>query len=127
MPFEDEKYSYVVFRKREFTGLLPAEEVEREQEEKLRKELLETGTLDVDREKVRKEMRGYARDLALDAHFWPRVVSRPLKKGGHVIMDLCTPKGTIERKKITSSDGREGGYKFARQCFWGDQFPFFAH
>lgn len=55
---------------------------------------------------------------------WARIVSPPLKRGGHTIMDICTPAGTIERRVV----GREGvgskGYKQARVGKWGDVWPY---
>jgi hypothetical protein len=31
--------------------------------------------------------------LRLEAYNWPRLIFRPLKKSGHVILDGCTPEG----------------------------------
>jgi ribosomal protein RSM22 (predicted rRNA methylase) len=55
---------------------------------------------------------------------WSRVLSPPLKRGGHVVMDLCTPDGNFERRIV----GREGvgglGFKQARLMNWGDIWPY---
>lgn len=55
---------------------------------------------------------------------WARIVSPPIKRGGHVIFDLCTPSGEIERRVV----GREGvgpaGFRHARAAKWGDVWPY---
>ncbi|KKK18313.1 hypothetical protein ARAM_001613 [Aspergillus rambellii] len=49
----------------------------------------------------------------------PRVVYPPMKRRGHVIMDLCTPSGQIERWTVPRSYSRQA-YKDARKSGWGD-------
>ncbi|KAL2868596.1 tRNA methyltransferase RSM22 [Aspergillus lucknowensis] len=49
----------------------------------------------------------------------PRVVYSPIKRRGHVILDLCTPAGKIERWTVPRSYSRQA-YKDARKSQWGD-------
>jgi ribosomal protein RSM22 (predicted rRNA methylase) len=49
----------------------------------------------------------------------PRIVYPPLKRRGHVTMDLCTPAGNIERWTVPKSFGKQA-YRDARKSKWGD-------
>lgn len=49
----------------------------------------------------------------------PRAVYPPLKRRGHVIFDLCTPAGQIERWTVPRSFSRQA-YRDARKSNWGD-------
>lgn len=49
-----------------------------------------------------------------------RVIKAPIKKTGHVILDLCTDKGLEERRNIAKSDGK--AYAKARDVEWGDEW-----
>lgn len=49
----------------------------------------------------------------------PRSVYPPLKRRGHVIFDLCTPAGKIERWTVPRSFSRQA-YRDARKSNWGD-------
>jgi ribosomal protein RSM22 (predicted rRNA methylase) len=49
----------------------------------------------------------------------PRVVLPPLKRRGHVIIDMCTPAGTLERWTVPKSFSRQA-YRDARKSSWGD-------
>ncbi|KAJ5751699.1 hypothetical protein N7520_008616 [Penicillium odoratum] len=49
----------------------------------------------------------------------PRAVYPPLKRRGHVIFDLCTPAGKIERWTVPRSYSRQA-YRDARKSSWGD-------
>lgn len=49
----------------------------------------------------------------------PRIVYPPLKRKGHVTMDVCTPAGEIERWTVPRSYSRQA-YKDARKSRWGD-------
>lgn len=49
----------------------------------------------------------------------PRAVYPPLKRRGHVIFDLCTPAGQIERWTVPRSYSRQA-YRDARKSNWGD-------
>jgi ribosomal protein RSM22 (predicted rRNA methylase) len=47
-----------------------------------------------------------------------RIIKHPLKKSGHVILDLCTAKAAIER--IVVSRREKGPYRQARAARWGE-------
>jgi len=49
----------------------------------------------------------------------PRVIQPPLKRDGHVILDVCTPAGLIERWTVPQSFGKVE-YTDARKSRWGD-------
>ncbi|KAE8147543.1 Rogdi leucine zipper containing protein-domain-containing protein [Aspergillus avenaceus] len=49
----------------------------------------------------------------------PRVMYPPMKRRGHVLFDLCTPEGKIERWTVPRSYSRQA-YKDARKSSWGD-------
>ena len=49
----------------------------------------------------------------------PRQILPPLKRKGHIILDLCTPSGTLERWTVSKSYGAEA-YRDARKSKWGD-------
>ena len=49
----------------------------------------------------------------------PRAILPPIKRRGHIILDLCTPAGRIERWTVPKSFGRQA-YRDARKSSWGD-------
>ncbi|PGH09880.1 hypothetical protein AJ79_05607 [Helicocarpus griseus UAMH5409] len=49
----------------------------------------------------------------------PRLILPPLKRQGHVTLDLCTPRGKIERWTVTRSTSKQA-YRDARKSAWGD-------
>ncbi|OBT79257.1 hypothetical protein VF21_01852 [Pseudogymnoascus sp. 05NY08] len=49
----------------------------------------------------------------------PRMVRTPLKRRGHVSIDLCTPAGTLERWTVPKSFSAQA-YRDARKSKWGD-------
>lgn len=49
-----------------------------------------------------------------------RVLKAPIKKTGHVILDLCTHAGTEERRIVAKSEGAL--YTKARDVEWGDDW-----
>ncbi|KAJ5434486.1 Ribosomal protein Rsm22 bacterial-type [Penicillium cf. griseofulvum] len=49
----------------------------------------------------------------------PRAIYPPMKRRGHVIFDLCTPAGNIERWTVPRSYSRQA-YRDARKSHWGD-------
>ncbi|KAJ5960518.1 Ribosomal protein Rsm22 bacterial-type [Penicillium vulpinum] len=49
----------------------------------------------------------------------PRAIYPPMKRRGHVILDLCTPAGKIERWTVPRSYSRQA-YRDARKSHWGD-------
>ncbi|EGD84727.1 hypothetical protein H112_08439 [Trichophyton rubrum D6] len=58
----------------------------------------------------------------IDPLLWPRVVLPPIKRKGHVSMDLCTPEGKIERWTVPRSFSKQA-YRDARKSSWGDLWP----
>jgi ribosomal protein RSM22 (predicted rRNA methylase) len=49
----------------------------------------------------------------------PRLVFPPLKRPGHVTIDLCTPAGKIDRWTVSKSFSKTA-YRDARKANWGD-------
>ncbi|OJD34021.1 37s ribosomal protein rsm22 [Diplodia corticola] len=49
----------------------------------------------------------------------PRMIMPPLKRRGHVILDVCTPQARLERWTVPRSFGRQA-YRDARKSQWGD-------
>ncbi|CAK7201621.1 37S ribosomal protein S22 [Sporothrix eucalyptigena] len=49
----------------------------------------------------------------------PRTILPPLKRHGHVILDVCTPAGQLERWTVPKSRGKQA-YHDARKLRWGD-------
>ncbi|KAI5303956.1 37S ribosomal protein S22 [Ascosphaera pollenicola] len=49
----------------------------------------------------------------------PRIIYPPMKRTGHIILDVCTPSGKIERWIVAKSTSRLA-YKAARKAQWGD-------
>jgi ribosomal protein RSM22 (predicted rRNA methylase) len=49
----------------------------------------------------------------------PRNILPPLKRRGHVTLDLCTPSGVIERWTVPKSFSKQA-YHDARKARWGD-------
>ncbi|KAJ9658177.1 37S ribosomal protein S22 [Neophaeococcomyces mojaviensis] len=52
-------------------------------------------------------------------HLLPRIMNAPLKRRGHVTIDLCTPTAEIRRWTIPKSFSRQA-YRDARKARWGD-------
>lgn len=61
-------------------------------------------------------------DMFAASHAWSRIVVPPLKKDGHVIIDVCAANGHLERAIIPKSQGKII-YRDARKAMWGDLFP----
>lgn len=59
-----------------------------------------------------RQLRRYAFEL-------PRMVLQPIKRRGHIILDVCTPAGVIERWTVPKSYGRIA-FRDARKSRWGD-------
>lgn len=49
----------------------------------------------------------------------PRVINEPLKRTGHVTLDVCTPSGTLERWTVPKSFSSQA-YRDSRKLRWGD-------
>ena len=50
---------------------------------------------------------------------WPRIIKQPLKRKGHVTMDLCGSSGELEKWIVPKSFGKEA-YHDARKASKGD-------
>ncbi|KAK5582422.1 hypothetical protein RB653_004007 [Dictyostelium firmibasis] len=94
MPFEDEKYSYIVLSK-VLQSSIPNQ--------------------------LEKQFEIYPQDELEPTKSWSRLIEAPLKRGGHVIMDVCSPNGSLNRATIAKSHGKKI-YKEARKSFWSDAF-----
>ncbi|TVY80566.1 putative S-adenosyl-L-methionine-dependent RNA methyltransferase RSM22 [Lachnellula suecica] len=58
-------------------------------------------------------------DIKFDPLSLPRTILSPLKRRGHVTLDLCTPSGKLERWTVPKSFSRTA-YRDARKSKWGD-------
>ena len=52
-------------------------------------------------------------------HLLPRLIFPPMKRRGHILLDMCTPLGTIERWTVPRSFSKQA-YRDARKSQWGD-------
>ncbi|KAJ1650317.1 37S ribosomal protein S22 [Dispira simplex] len=60
--------------------------------------------------------------LQSESYSWSRMVFPAMKRSGHVIVDMCTPEGTIARDTFVKSDG-ETTWKDMKKAMWGDLIP----
>ncbi|KAJ3298744.1 37S ribosomal protein S22 [Borealophlyctis nickersoniae] len=90
-------------------------EIEKEKEKTREKRIVHQGE-DVEGDK------SAARDILREAYNWPRLVMPPLKRGGHVIIDVCGSGGNMERSIVRKAHGAQLYYE-ARKVHWGDQWP----
>lgn len=51
---------------------------------------------------------------------WSRLIKNPMKRGGHVIVDVCDPRGS-NRYLVSKKDSKQL-YRSARHSTWGDVF-----
>jgi ribosomal protein RSM22 (predicted rRNA methylase) len=56
---------------------------------------------------------------------WARLVRAPLKRNAHVILDVCTPQGSFERRVASKGKLKDapGAYRSARKSRWGALWP----
>lgn len=59
---------------------------------------------------------------SIESFSWPRIARPPLKRNGHVILDVCNPRGQLERFVAAKSHGKDEYYD-ARKSWWGDLWP----
>lgn len=72
------------------------------------------------KEAVERAFAGYQdSDVKPDMQTLPRLVLPPLKRKGHVTLDLCTPEGKLERWTVPKSFSKLA-YHDARKSSWGD-------
>ena len=57
---------------------------------------------------------------------WGRLIRNPRKNKGHVLLDMCTPIGTLERVVVAKGASKPlpGKYMAARKAQWGGLWPF---
>jgi len=109
---EDLEYSYVAFRR--------GADHRADTKNKINPTVGDFATIPVDGEPsmpiqspyTMPQLRNYSLTL-------PRVILPPLKRDGHVILDVCTPAGLIERWTVPESFGKLE-YRDARKSKWGD-------
>jgi ribosomal protein RSM22 (predicted rRNA methylase) len=65
------------------------------------------------------EAEGEGLDVKFNPLSLPRAVLPPLKRHGHVTLDLCTPSGKLERWVVPKSFSKVA-YRDARKSKWGD-------
>ena len=53
---------------------------------------------------------------------WSRIARAPLKRHGHVVLDVCAPSGNLERFTVSKKYGKQIYYD-ARKSEWGDLWP----
>eukprot|EP00667_Euglena_gracilis_P005380 EG_transcript_5415 len=150
LQFEDERFSYIVFRRSSLTGLpVPADFWPRlaEKERKppqpptwpgarktARRQRYEKAGQQptpatpqrksvFDDPALRPALQALATQLVQEAHTWPRSIRNPLKKKGHVILDLCHRDGVARRHVVARATRLAGGYRLARKSVRGDLFP----
>ncbi|GKU02673.1 37s ribosomal protein rsm22 [Fusarium langsethiae] len=72
------------------------------------------------KEATNKAFEGYENsDENPDMQSLPRAIMPPLKRKGHVTLDLCTPEGKLERWTVPKSFSKLA-YHDARKSRWGD-------
>ncbi|KAL2210140.1 thioredoxin-domain-containing protein [Sarocladium strictum] len=71
-------------------------------------------------EATEKALRGYEHnDESPSMQQLPRMIMPPLKRTGHITLDLCTPEGKTERWTVPKSFSKLA-YHDARKARWGD-------
>ncbi|KAJ1792894.1 37S ribosomal protein S22 [Coemansia sp. RSA 2399] len=60
--------------------------------------------------------------LSREAHHWARAILPPIKRKGHVTVDVLTVENAIERWTFTKSHDKQA-YRDLRKASWGDLIP----
>ncbi|KAE9372529.1 hypothetical protein N431DRAFT_439621 [Stipitochalara longipes BDJ] len=112
---EDVKYSYVAVRRgvdarKAATPLMQGDQATLQSFE---------GYEEHDLPSIEGETSGDTSDIKFHALSLPRSILPPLKRRGHVTLDLCTPSGELERWTVPKSFSRTA-YRDARKSKWGD-------
>ena len=132
-PYQDEKFSYVVLRK--MTRAQARQEAELATKRAAGRRRTPNTTADDnadehDDEDDEHEEAFHAHVARESSEDWSRVIRHPHKRKGHVVVELCTSRGELERATIAKSHGQgdwaigADGYKFARKLRWGDLWPY---
>ncbi|KAK9459500.1 uncharacterized protein V1516DRAFT_680068 [Lipomyces oligophaga] len=53
---------------------------------------------------------------------WPRLIASPQRRDKHAVMDVCSPRGYIERWTVSKGLNSQA-YHDARKASWGDLWP----
>jgi ribosomal protein RSM22 (predicted rRNA methylase) len=77
------------------------------------------GYEEIDLPESEAEADGDVSDIRFNALSLPRLILPPLKRRGHVTLDLCTPSGKLERWTVPKSFSKTA-YRDARKSRWGD-------
>jgi ribosomal protein RSM22 (predicted rRNA methylase) len=72
--------------------------------------------------KCKRPEKPLERNLVKEAYHWPRLIAAPMKRNHHVILDMCSPNGDLERTNVAKSHGNQL-YMDARKSHWGDLWP----
>ncbi|RKF56407.1 putative S-adenosyl-L-methionine-dependent RNA methyltransferase RSM22, mitochondrial [Erysiphe neolycopersici] len=112
---EDLKFSYIVFRRgiddrKNFSDLLSGDKATSQSFEGYEVHDLPESHQDEDYVET---------NIKFNTLSLPRVILSPLKRHGHVTLDLCTPSAQIERWTIPKSFSKVA-YRDARKSKWGD-------
>eukprot|EP00952_Eustigmatos_sp_NYUAD-ZCMA_P005924 25652-Eustigmatos_ZCMA.PRE.1 len=56
---------------------------------------------------------------------WSRMIRTPKKAKGHVVMSMCKPDGSLEKRVVSRGLSRDvpGRYHAARKAQWGGLWP----
>jgi ribosomal protein RSM22 (predicted rRNA methylase) len=108
----EEKFSYVAIQKKHASSDSAGDE-----------EGCDERAMDHDRD---HEGGDFTLSIPLQHQDWGRIVRSPIKKRGHVVMDVCYPSGTLGRSVVSRGNG-EGRvpvfYRAARKAQWGGLYP----
>jgi ribosomal protein RSM22 (predicted rRNA methylase) len=112
---EDVKYSYVAVRRgvdarKAAIPLMQGEKATLQSFE---------GYEEYDLPDAEAEIPGEGSDIKFHPLSLPRAILPPLKRRGHVTLDLCTPSGKLERWTVPKSFSQTA-YRDARKSKWGD-------
>lgn len=77
--------------------------------------------LEVEEEKDLREEINYVPKKTWYSQKWARVLSPPDKKIRHLVLDLCTPAGELDKQVLGKS---QPTYRLARHLRWGDIWGF---
>ncbi|RKP18066.1 hypothetical protein ROZALSC1DRAFT_23593, partial [Rozella allomycis CSF55] len=64
----------------------------------------------------------FPENLANKSAHWPRITRETMKRGGHVIVDVCDNDATMKRLLCTKTQGTSV-FKESRKSRWGDLWP----
>ncbi|KAJ2616714.1 37S ribosomal protein S22 [Coemansia sp. RSA 1365] len=113
---EDRHYSYVIMRR----GPRPEKIILQKQTNNMVNANVPSS--DIGAELSNEVDKKSTEQLSKEAYNWSRIMLPPIKRKGHVVLDVCSNDGPIERWTFTKSYDKQI-YRDARKTFWGDLFP----